>query len=52
MLLLDFTNGEIISLLNISPQRMTNVRTNINEKLFKETNAHSLDKNLAKTPIV
>ena len=52
LLLLDFTNGEIISLLNISPQRMTNVRTNINEKLFKETNAHSLDKNLAKTPIV
>ena len=52
LLLLHFSNGEIISLLDITPQRMTNVRTSINEKLFKETNAHSLDRNLENIAIV
>ncbi len=52
LLLQKFSNSEIISLLDISPQRMTNIRTNINDKLFKEANAHSLDRNLGGIPIV
>ena len=46
LLLLDFTNSEVISLLDISDQRMTNIRASINYKLFKDTGASSLNKNL------
>lgn len=52
LLLLDFTNSEVISLLDISDQRMTNIRASINYKLFKDTGASSLNKNLKGITIV
>ena len=52
LLLLDFTNSEVISLLDISDQRMTNIRASINYKLYKDTGASSLNKNLKGITIV
>ena len=52
LLLLEFTNSEIMSLLDISSQNMTNIRTHINEKLFHESNAPTLDCKIKKIPIV
>ena len=52
LLLLKFTNGEIISLLDITSQGMTNIRTRINEKLFRESKASTLDFRLKEIPIV
>ena len=52
LLLLKFTNSEILSLLNISPQSLTNIKTRINEKLFGEPKASSLDSKMKKIPIV
>ena len=52
LLLLKFTNGEIISLLDISSQGMTNIKTRINEKLFGEQKASTLDHRLKEIPIV
>ena len=52
LLLLDFTSGEVISLLDISDQRMTNIRASINYKLFKDTGASSLKRNLKEITIV
>ena len=52
LLLLNFTNGEIISLLDISSQGMTNIRTRINEKLFGEQKASTLDLRLKEIPIM
>ena len=52
LLLLDFTNSEVISLLDISDQRMTNIRASINYKLFQDTGASSLNKKLKEITIV
>ena len=52
LLLLKFSNGEIISLLDISSQGMTNIRARINEKLFGEPKASNLAQNLKKIPLV
>ena len=52
LLLLDFTNNEVISLLGISDQRMTNIRASINYKLFKDSGASALKRNLKKITIV
>ena len=52
LLLLDFTNSEVISLLDVSDQRMTNIRASINDKLFKCVGASSLKKNLKGITIV
>ena len=52
LLLMKFTNGEIISLLDISSQGMTNIRARINEKLFGESKASSLSYKLKKISIV
>ena len=52
LLLLQFANSEVISLLNVSPQSLTNIKTRINEKLFGESNASSLERNIKKIPIV
>lgn len=41
-----FSNGEMSVLLNTSAQRITNVKSKINEKLFGVKNATSLQKNL------
>ena len=52
LLLMKFSNGEIISLLDISHQGMTNIRTRINEKLFGESSATTLPQKLTEIPIV
>lgn len=52
LLLLKFSSGEIQSLLNINSQRMTNLRTSINAKLFGEQKSPTLTRNLEKIPIV
>ena len=52
LLLLDFSNSEIISLLNVSSQGMTNIKTRINEKLFDESNAVNLTQKLKNIPMV
>jgi len=52
LLLLDFSNSEIISLLNISSQGMTNIKTRINEKIFGESNASNLTQKLKNIPMV
>ena len=41
-----FSNGEMSVLLNTSAQRITNVKSKVNEKLFGVKNATSLQKNL------
>jgi len=43
---LNFSNSEIALLLQTSAQRITNVKTKVNQKLFGETNAVNLLKNL------
>ena len=45
---LNFSPGEIAVLLNTSQQRITNVKTRINQKLFDENNAVTLTENLRK----
>lgn len=52
LLLMKFSNGEIISLLDISHQGMTNIRTRINEKLFGESSATTLPQKLTEISIV
>jgi rubrerythrin len=51
-LLMKFANSEVISLLNVSPQSLTNIKTRINEKLFGESNASTLDRKIKEIPIV
>ncbi len=52
LLLLKFANSEIIALLNISSQSLTNVKSRINEKLFGVSNASTLENNIKEIPIV
>ena len=52
LLLLQFANSEIIALLNISSQSLTNVKTRINEKLFGVSNASTLENKIKEIPIV
>lgn len=52
LLLLEFNNSEVISLLNISSQGMTNIKTRINEKIFGESNAVNLTQKLKNIPMV
>jgi hypothetical protein len=47
-----FANSEIISLLNVSPQNLTNIKTRINEKLFGESKASNLESKIKEIPIV
>ena len=47
LLLSDFDNNEINSLMNISPQNATNIKAKANKKLFGEDTASSLRTNLA-----
>ena len=42
-----FTPQEIAVLLGVSQQRITNLRANINRKLFGQHGARNLEKNLA-----
>ena len=43
---LGFSNGDIAVLLNTSPQRVTNVKSSSNKKLFGNSNAGNLETNL------
>lgn len=43
---LDFSNKEISILLETSPQRITNAKASVNEKLFGDKNARALKDNL------
>ena len=52
LLLLQFANSEVIALLNISSQSLTNVKTRINEKLFGVSNASTLENKIKEIPIV
>jgi len=52
LILMKFANSEIISLLNVSPQNLTNIKTRINEKLFGESKASNLESKIKEIPIV
>ena len=52
LLLMKFANSEVISLLNVSPQSLTNIKTRINEKLFGESKASNLESKIKEIPIV
>lgn len=45
---LNFAPGEIAALMGMKPQNVTNIRTSVNRKLFRETGTKNLDGNLAK----
>ena len=46
LVFMGFSSGEISILLDVSSQRVTNLKANINEKLFGEKNARKLFKNI------
>ncbi len=46
LIALKFTPSEDSSLMNLSPQRITNMKRSINEKLFNEASARTLDNNI------
>lgn len=48
LILLKFANSEISVLLGVTPQRVSNMKSRINQKLFHYTSASSLEKNLKK----
>ncbi len=52
LILMKFANSEIISLLNVSPQNLTNIKTRINEKLFGVSKASNLESKIKEIPIV
>ena len=52
LLLLKFANSEVMALLNISSQSLTNVKSRINEKLFGISNASTLENKIKEIPIV
>ena len=52
LLLLKFANSEVIALLNISSQSLTNVKTRINEKLFGVSKASNLESKIKEIPIM
>lgn len=45
---LNFIPSELTVLLNLSKQRVTNIRTNLNKKLFGESGSRTFDANLHK----
>ena len=46
LIMLDFSNGEIAVLFNTTPQRITNIKSRINKKLFNDESASTLQANL------
>ena len=46
LLLLEFTNSDLCVLLDTTPQRITNIKSRINKKLFREASASTLQANL------
>ena len=46
LLELDFSNSEICILLDVSPQRLSNIKTRINQKLFNDNSASTLKSNV------
>ena len=45
--LLGFTNGEMGTLLNVSTQRISNIKKEANQKFFNSPDASTLERNLA-----
>lgn len=43
---LQFSQGEIAALFSVSKQRVNNIKSSINKKLFQETGASTLDNNI------
>lgn len=52
LFLLGFSNNEVQSLLDVSPQRLSNIRFRINKKLFNDESAASLPENLKRIHLV
>ena len=48
LLMLDFKEGEIAGLLDVKPQRVTNIKKRVNMKLFGDDSAATLTKNIEK----
>lgn len=49
LLLLDFKEGEIAVLLDVKPQRVTNIKKRVNMKLFEDSSAATLTANILAT---
>ena len=53
LLMLDFKEGEIAVLLDVKPQRVTNIKKRVNMKLFDDNSATTLTSNIQATvPVV
>lgn len=52
LFLLGFSNNEVQSLLDVSPQRLSNIRFRINKKLFNDGSAATLPDNLKRIHLV
>ena len=46
LLMLDFKEGEIAVLLDVKPQRVTNIKKRVNMKLFDDISATTLTVNI------
>ena len=46
LLMLDFKEGEIAGLLDVKPQRVTNIKKRVNMKLFGDSSATTLTSNI------
>jgi tetratricopeptide (TPR) repeat protein len=46
LLMLDFKEGEIAVLLDVKPQRVTNIKKRVNMKLFNDSSATTLTRNI------
>jgi len=46
LIILEFTNGEIATLFDTTPQRISNIKSRINKKLFNDESASTLPANL------
>jgi hypothetical protein len=46
LLMLDFKEGEIAVLLDVKPQRVTNIKKRVNMKLFDDNSATTLVSNI------
>ena len=49
LLMLDFKEGEIAALLDVKPQRVTNIKKRVNMKLFDDNSATTLASNIQKS---
>ena len=49
LLMLDFKEGEIAVLLDVKPQRVTNIKKRVNMKLFDDSSATTLTSNIQST---